>query len=159
MKKEEKKKRYSGVSLGGIIKRVHINGKTHKVVFGRTSRKTYGFSVQEMDRRRRFTSKIIFLFPLLDVAIIAGFLVMPFILNFLGFLGTVFVGLGLGIEIYLFIYRILQMGPIAGRPLLVLGALLLIIGIQMISIGLLGEMIIFTHAEEIEEYNIEEIVN
>jgi len=80
-------------------------------------------------------------------------------IHFLGFVGTVFMLGGLGIEIYLFIYRILQMGPIAGRPLLILGALLLVIGIQMISIGLLGEMIIFTHAGEIEEYNIEEIIN
>ena len=70
-----------------------------------------------------------------------------------------FLLLGLGIEVYLFIYRILQMGAIAGRPLLLLGALLLVIGIQMISIGLLGEMMIFTHAGDIEEYNIEEILN
>ena len=80
-------------------------------------------------------------------------------IHFLGFLGTIFVLFGIGIEGYLFIYRILQMGPIAGRPLLMLGALLLVVGIQMISIGLLGEMIIFTHAGEIEEYNIEEIIN
>ena len=80
-------------------------------------------------------------------------------IHFLGFLGTIFVIAGLGIEIYLFIYRILQMGPIAGRPLLILGALLLVIGIQMISIGLLGEMIIFTHAGDIKDYNIENILN
>jgi len=80
-------------------------------------------------------------------------------IHFLGFLGTILVVAGMGIEIYLFIYRILQIGGIAGRPLLVLGALLLVIGIQMISIGLLGEMLIFTHAGEIEEYNIEEIIN
>jgi len=80
-------------------------------------------------------------------------------IHFLGFLGTIFVIAGLGIEIYLFVYRILQMGPIAGRPLLILGALLLVIGIQMISIGLLGEMIIFTHAGDIKDYNIEKILN
>ena len=80
-------------------------------------------------------------------------------IHFLGFLGILFIIVGFGIELYLFIYRILEMGPIAGRPLLVLGALLLVIGIQMISIGLLGEMIIFTHAGEVEEYNIQEIFN
>jgi glycosyltransferase involved in cell wall biosynthesis len=80
-------------------------------------------------------------------------------IHFLGFFGTIFVIAGLGIEMYLFVYRILQMGPIAGRPLLILGALLLVIGIQMISIGLLGEMIIFTHAGDIEDYNVEEILN
>lgn len=80
-------------------------------------------------------------------------------IHFLGFVGTIFIIAGLGIEIYLFIYRILEIGGIAGRPLLVLGALLLVIGIQMISIGLLGEMLIFTHAGDIEEYNIQEIIN
>ena len=80
-------------------------------------------------------------------------------IHFMGFLGMIFFFSGLIIELYLFVYRIFQFGPIAGRPLLILGALLLIIGIQMVSIGLLGEMIIFTHAGEIEEYNIEEIIN
>jgi len=80
-------------------------------------------------------------------------------IHFLGFVGTLFILLGLCILVYLFVYRILQIGGIAGRPILVLGALLLVIGVQMISIGLLGEMIIFTHAGDIEEYNIEEILN
>ena len=66
--------------------------------------------------------------------------------------------IGGAIEFYLFIYRILGFGGIAGRPLLLLGAMFLVIGLQMISIGLIGEMIIFTHAEEIKEYNIEEVV-
>ena len=79
-------------------------------------------------------------------------------IHFLGFVGSFFIIAGFSIEMYLFIYRILGMGPIAGRPLLLLGAILLVIGIQMISIGLLGEMIIFTHAGDIDEYNIEEIV-
>ncbi len=79
-------------------------------------------------------------------------------IHFMGFLGTIFFVAGLIIELYLFVYRILMLGPIAGRPLLLLGALLLVIGIQMITIGLLGEMIIFSHAGEIKEYNIEEVV-
>ena len=79
-------------------------------------------------------------------------------IHFLGFVGAVFTLVGAVIEVYLFIYRVLQLGPIGGRPLLLLGALLLVIGIQLISIGLLGEMIIFTHARDIKEYNIEEII-
>jgi len=80
-------------------------------------------------------------------------------IHFLGFLGSFLFLIGFGIEAYLFVYRVLMLGPIAGRPLLILGALLLVIGIQMISIGLLGEMVNFTHAGDIEEYNIEEIIN
>jgi len=79
-------------------------------------------------------------------------------LHFLGFLGAIFTIVGGGINLYLFVYRILGFGAIAGRPLLLLGALLLVIGIQMISIGLVGEMIIFTHAKDIKEYNIEKII-
>ncbi|MCG8606962.1 glycosyltransferase [bacterium] len=80
-------------------------------------------------------------------------------LHFLGFFGIIFTLIGAGMNLYLFLYRFLQFGPIAGRPLLLVGALFLVIGIQMISIGLIGEMIIFTHAKEIKEYTIEEILN
>jgi glycosyltransferase involved in cell wall biosynthesis len=80
-------------------------------------------------------------------------------LHFLGFFGIIFTLIGVGMNLYLFLYRFLQFGPIAGRPLLLVGALFLVIGIQMISIGLIGEMIIFTHAKEIKEYTIEEILN
>ena len=78
-------------------------------------------------------------------------------IHFLGFLGSIFTIVGGIIELYLFFYRILGYGPIAGRPLLLLGALLLVIGIQMVAMGLIGEMIIFTHAGDIKEYNIEKI--
>ena len=79
-------------------------------------------------------------------------------LHFLGFFGMAFTVSGLLLNIYLFLYRIFGFGAIAGRPLLLLGALLLIIGLQMISIGLIGEMIIYTHAREIKEYNIDRVV-
>ncbi|NOZ61621.1 MAG: glycosyltransferase [Calditrichaeota bacterium] len=96
------------------------------------------------------------LLDILTVVFLTNYSKKP--IHFLGFVGAVFTLLGAGIEFYLFVYRILALGPIAGRPLLLLGALLLVIGIQLISIGLLGEMIIFTHARDIKEYNIEEII-
>lgn len=80
-------------------------------------------------------------------------------LHFLGFGGMVFALIGAFIDIYLFFYRLFGFGGIAGRPMLLLGTVLLVIGLQMIAIGLLGEMIIFTHARQIHEYNIEEIIN
>lgn len=79
-------------------------------------------------------------------------------LHFLGFLGVIFTVAGAAMNIYLFVYRILGIGGIAGRPLLLLGALLLVIGIQMISIGLIGEIIIFTHARNLKDYSIEVII-
>jgi glycosyltransferase involved in cell wall biosynthesis len=79
-------------------------------------------------------------------------------IHFLGFLGMVFSIVGGLLSLYLFIYRITGQGPIAGRPLLLLGILLFVIGIQMIAIGLLGEMMIYIHANEIKEYNIEKVI-
>ncbi len=96
------------------------------------------------------------LLDLISVLFLRNYTKKP--LHFLGFLGAVFAIVGAAINLYLFVYRILGIGGIAGKPMLLLGAMLFIIGIQMISIGLLGEMIIFTHARNIKDYNIERIV-
>ncbi|MBD3289335.1 glycosyltransferase [candidate division KSB1 bacterium] len=80
-------------------------------------------------------------------------------IHFLGLFGGSFLVVGIFINFYLFLYRIFGFGPIAGRPLLLLGALCLVIGIQMVAMGLIGEMIIFTHAGDIKEYNIEKILD
>jgi hypothetical protein len=34
-----------------------------------------------------------------------------------------------------------------------------VLGVQVFALGLIGELIIFTHAKEIKEYTVEEIVN
>ena len=97
------------------------------------------------------------LLDLISVVFLSNYSKKP--LHFLGFFGAIFSITGALIDIYLFFYRIFGFGGIAGRPMLLLGTVLLVLGIQMISIGLLGEMIIFTHAKNIREYNIEEIIN
>ena len=108
-------------------------------------------------RKSRYISEYIQRFlDIISVIFLTKYSKKP--IHFLGFVGAIFTIAGLLIEFYLFVYRILQLGPIAGRPMLLLGALLLVIGIQMISIGLIGEMIIFTHAKEVKEYNIETII-
>ncbi|HXX57144.1 MAG TPA: glycosyltransferase, partial [Thermodesulfovibrionales bacterium] len=48
---------------------------------------------------------------------------------------------------YLSIEKIIFGKPIGGRPLLLLGALLIIVGIQFIGMGLLGEMIVRVYHE------------
>ena len=52
---------------------------------------------------------------------------------------------GAAITIYLIILRIARISYLSNRPLLFIGVLLLILGIQFISIGLLGEMITRSH--------------
>jgi glycosyltransferase involved in cell wall biosynthesis len=106
-------------------------------------------SLKPKDYIRRFLD-------LISVVFLSRYSKKP--LHFLGFGGAILAGLGAMIDLYLFVYRILGLGGIAGRPMLLLGTVLLVIGLQMIAVGLLGEMIIFTHARNIREYNIEEII-
>ena len=80
-------------------------------------------------------------------------------LRFFGSIGVVLFGSGALITAYLGAYRLLEFGGISQRPLLMLGVLLMVVGIQLFSIGLLGELIIFTHARQIKDYQIREILD
>jgi glycosyltransferase involved in cell wall biosynthesis len=62
-------------------------------------------------------------------------------LHLFGFIGLLSSIAGFAITMYLVILRITKAAYLSNRPLLFIGVLLLIIGIQFISIGLLGEMI------------------
>jgi glycosyltransferase involved in cell wall biosynthesis len=79
-------------------------------------------------------------------------------LRFFGLIGSGIFGIGAIITAYLGFYRLLGLGPIAGRPLLILGVLLIVLGVQLFSIGFLGEIIIFTHARKIKEYTIDKVI-
>ena len=79
-------------------------------------------------------------------------------LRFFGSAGILLSGPGLVITFYLGMYRLLRFGAIADRPLLLLGLLLLVMGAQAISIGLLGELIIFTHSRAEKGYHVVEVM-
>ncbi|MCI0515546.1 glycosyltransferase [candidate division KSB1 bacterium] len=111
----------------------------------------------EFRQSRYFREYVQRLLDILTVVFLTRYSKKP--IHFLGFLGTLFTLIGLGCNLYLLLYRLLEIGPIGGRPLLLFSAFFLVTGIQMISIGLIGEMIIFTHARDIKEYNIEKILD
>lgn len=46
---------------------------------------------------------------------------------------------------------------VSGRPLLLLGVLLIVLGVQILGFGLVGEIIIFSQARNLKEYRIERI--
>lgn len=78
-------------------------------------------------------------------------------LRFFGLIGSALFGVGLSINVYLTVIRLMG-NPIGDRPMLLLGVLLMVLGIQTFSIGLVGEIIIFTHAKKIKEYHIEQFL-
>lgn len=55
--------------------------------------------------------------------------------------------------------RMFESIPLADRPVLLLGLLLIVLGIQLFAIGLIGELIIFTNARETQSYTIKQIIN
>ena len=77
-------------------------------------------------------------FDLMTVLFLSKFSKRP--LHFFGSIGMVIFTLGLIINLYLTIVWF-NGAVLSNRPILLLGALLLIIGIQFIATGLLGELI------------------
>jgi hypothetical protein len=59
---------------------------------------------------------------------------------------------------YLAIDRLVFQHPLADRPALLLSSLLVVLGMQLFALGLLGELIIFTHARDIKDYQVDEVV-
>lgn len=68
-------------------------------------------------------------------------------LRLFGSLGTVFGFSGFGIGAYLSYVRLIQKQSIANRPLLLLAVLLIVLGVQLIMMGLLGELMVRTYFE------------
>ncbi len=77
-------------------------------------------------------------------------------LHLFGTLGILIFILGFGITFYLSLLKIIENISLSNRPLFILGVMLTIVGIQFISIGLLGEMITKAY-QHLETYSIKEI--
>jgi glycosyltransferase involved in cell wall biosynthesis len=111
-----------------------------------------GFRVQEIPvnhRPRRFgRSKygleryVRGLLDLMTIVFIGRFRQRP--MHLFGGLGLVFTTVGLGISLYMAVLRLLGEG-IGNRPLLLLGVLLIVVGIQLFTIGLVSELIQRNH--------------
>jgi glycosyltransferase involved in cell wall biosynthesis len=79
-------------------------------------------------------------------------------LRFFGLIGSAICIPGILITSYLGFLRLIGRVELANRPLLLLGILLVVFGLQLFSVGLIGELILFTRAKEIEHYRIDEII-
>jgi glycosyltransferase involved in cell wall biosynthesis len=125
-----------------------------------------GFSVREVpmpqrseDRGTRYYGTGVYLGRLLDILTI--FFLMKFTrtpLRFFGLLGVGLFAAGFAIDLLVAAQKLIQHVEIADRPVLLLGVLLMVLGMQTLSLGLLGEIIIFTHARNIREYQVAEVL-
>lgn len=73
----------------------------------------------------------------------------------IGFLAAAFGGL---VVLTLVVQRLFLGIALGDRPALLLGSLLVVLGVQLFAIGLLGELVIFSHAADSKEYAVRSIV-
>ena len=146
-----------------VAEEVHLYGDLHR--FFPLLAYQRGFKVVELpvrqsrhDLKRRPYGPGMYLHRLLDILTV--FFLFKFTkkpLRFFGLVGSELFIAGAMIVGYLGLYRLFAFGGIAGRPLLILGTLLIMLGAQLFSIGLLGELLIFTHAH-VQDYQVDEIL-
>ncbi len=78
-------------------------------------------------------------------------------LRFFGPVGGIFALAGVCITGYLCIEKYVFGAGVAGRPMLLGGMMLIVLGVQIVGFGLVGEIIIFSQARNLKEYRIERI--
>jgi hypothetical protein len=79
-------------------------------------------------------------------------------LRFFSTIGLCFVLTGLLITAYVFIQKMLLGISMGDRLILLLAIFFMVIGLQTASVGLLGEIIAFTHGRKKKGYTIEKII-
>jgi glycosyltransferase involved in cell wall biosynthesis len=136
-----------------VVKNLKLYGEMHRFIPAVAS--WYGVSIAEIETthhpRLRGKSKygisrtIKVLLDLVTVKFLQSFSTKP--IQFFGPLGVFFGLAGLAVSFYLTVAKVFKGIDIGGRPLLLLGALLIIVGIQFIGMGLLGEMIVRVYHE------------
>ncbi len=147
-----------------VLDQVAIYGELHRFIPVLASRG--GFRVGELQvehhARRHGVSKYGWdrvykgLLDLMTVLFITKYTRRP--LHLFGAFGLVFLGVGTAINIYL---AILWRGgeSLSDRPLLLLGVLLMLLGFQILTTGLLAEMITFKNFRRSDSYSIRKIVD
>ena len=136
-----------------VIKNVHLYGEMHRFIpalaswFGANiteipvnhySRK-YGRTKYGISRTLRVV------LDLITVKFLLEFSTRP--LQMFGLVGMVSFTAGLLINLYLTFLKLAFGAPLASRPLLLLGILLMFLGVQFITIGLLAELQVRTYHE------------
>ncbi|MFA6572347.1 MAG: glycosyltransferase family 2 protein, partial [Bacteroidota bacterium] len=131
-----------------VIKTVQIYGEMHRYIPAIAFKE--GFKVTEIPVKhhsRRYgkskfglTRFIKGFLDLLTFIFLARYIKRP--LHFFGSIGSIFVVAGLATDLYLSVEWFLGRTALSNRPLALFGVALIIVGVQLISMGLLGELIV-----------------
>jgi glycosyltransferase involved in cell wall biosynthesis len=147
-----------------VLEEITLYGDQHRFLPVLANRQ--GFRVVEVDLRQSSSDRYAGGYPFRDYVrrmldIFTVFFLVRFTkkpLRFFGMVGASTFAIGALLVTWLAIDRLVFRHPLADRPALLLSSLLAVLGMQLFALGLLGELIIFTHARDIKDYQIDEVV-
>jgi len=150
-----------------IAKNIKLYGEQHRFIPAIASNMGVSITEVKVNHRPRWRGKsnysikrfIKVILDLFTVKFLMTYSTRP--LQIFGIFGILSGAIGFIIAIYLSYQRLILKVGISGRPLLLLAILLIVIGIQFITLGLLGEIMVRSHHESQEKrtYFIREIVD
>ena len=149
-----------------VVKNINVYGELHRYIpllakwegYDRVTEQEVQHHPRKYGTTKFGTERFIQGFlDLITVVFLTRYAVRP--MHFFGSMGTVAFVVGLGINLWLSIEKLVFGNPIGGaRPLLLLGLLLILFGSQMFTTGLLGEMIIRPRMEDPSTYEVADAV-
>jgi glycosyltransferase involved in cell wall biosynthesis len=147
-----------------VLTEISLYGDQHQFLTLLADRQ--GFRVREIDvrqstkdrftgryRNREYAHRILDIFT---IFFLVRFTKKP--LRFFGMIGVSTFLVGGFLLAYLVFDRLVLHHALADRPALFLSSLLVVLGLQLFALGLLGELIIFTHARGVKDYQVDEVI-
>jgi glycosyltransferase involved in cell wall biosynthesis len=148
-----------------VLDEIRLYGDQHKFLPLLADRQ--GFKVREVDleqspkdrnegiyRPREYARSLLDIF---SVFFLVRFTKKP--LRFFGMAGVATFGVGAVWAAILVVQKLFLSEPLADRPALLAASLLVVLGTQLFALGLLGELIIFTHARDLKDYQVARVIS
>lgn len=138
-----------------VVKSIYLYGELHRYVPVLAKREGYGKITEQVVQHHarkygatkfglsRFINGFL---DLITILFVQRYLQKP--MHFFGSIGVLLLIIGGAINTYMAFLRIVMNAGIGNRPLLFLGILLMVLGVQFFSTGLLGELINKNHVEQ-----------
>jgi glycosyltransferase involved in cell wall biosynthesis len=136
------------IMKSSVAKDIDVYGELHRYIPALAHMKGYNVAEMKVNHRPRlhgrskygFSRLVKGMLDLITIKFLMSYAKRP--MHLFGSMGIISFAAGLVISLYMLLLKLLYNSPIGERPLLLLGVLLLVIGVQFVSLGLLGEMIV-----------------
>lgn len=144
-----------------VVKSVHVYGELHRYIpllaywegFHRITEIKVVHHARRFGRTKFGLSRFIKGFlDLLTVQFLTRFTARP--MHFFGTIGSLAFIAGFVISLWLSVEKLFLGRPIGDRPLLLLGVTMILVGVQMFTTGLIGEMVVVPRMARTAEYRV-----